>query len=374
MQEDNKKTLKIAKENFLKLKTDPASVAFAEETLNKKLLFKLKKSKYVKDITFFKIVNLLSENDAILELDSGNVKRTDYVEKREIDRSTLYSFDAPFRLFHADVGNLEFLGKNASFPQYVLVLVDLFSSKIYTYPMKSRKQIRQKLEQFYRDVKSKRRGKTMKLQVDQEFQQVKIQDLNDLNNAKMFSTSLRGGKPFVAEQKIRELKTRIAKLHGQKLKISPKIIIEMSTANMKILPSKKYGFSPEEVEDRALKSEKFRTVYNMHRLEKTNKLNQRLDRDDKKKFSRKKKKLRENLMVGEKVSDLAERIKKKSAPGKFYKQSVQNIGYFNKETVFTVRKKKTINNIKYFWVKSLFREISKCFSRSELFALKSNFL
>ena len=49
----------------------------------------------------------------------------------------------------------------------------------------------------------------------------------------------------------------------------------MSTANMKILPSKKYGFSPEEVEDRALKSERFRTVYNKHRLEKTNKLNQR---------------------------------------------------------------------------------------------------
>ena len=138
----------------------------------------------------------MSENDVILELDSGNVKRMDYVEKREIDHSTLYSFNAPFRLIHADVRNLEFLGKNASFPQYVLVLVDLFSSKIYTYPMKSRKQIRQKLEQFYRDVKSKRRGKTMKLQVDQEFQQVKIQDLNDLNNVKIFSASLRGRKAF----------------------------------------------------------------------------------------------------------------------------------------------------------------------------------
>ena len=74
----------------------------------------------------------MSENDVILELDSGNVKRMDYVEKREIDHSTLYSFNAPFRLIHADVRNLEFLGKNASFPQYVLVLVDLFSSKIYT--------------------------------------------------------------------------------------------------------------------------------------------------------------------------------------------------------------------------------------------------
>ena len=159
----------------------------------------------------------MSENDVILELDSGNVKRMDYVEKREIDHSTLYSFNAPFRLIHADVRNLEFLGKNASFPQYVLVLVDLFSSKICTYPMKSRKQIRQKLEQFYRDVRGKRKGKTIKLQVDQEFQQVKIQDLNDLNNVKMFSTSLRGGKVFAAEQKIRELKTRIAKLHSQKL-------------------------------------------------------------------------------------------------------------------------------------------------------------
>ena len=151
MQKDNKKSFKIAKGNFLKLKTDPASEEFAEETLDKKLLFKFKKSKYIEDKKKFKTVNLLSENDVVLELDSENVKRTDYIEKREIDHSTLYSFNAPFRLIHADVGNLEFLGKNASFPQYVLVLVDLFSSKIYTYPMKSRKHIRQKLEQFYRD-------------------------------------------------------------------------------------------------------------------------------------------------------------------------------------------------------------------------------
>ena len=50
---------------------------------------------------------------------------------------------------------------------------------------------------------------------------MKIKDLNDLNNVKMFSTSLRGGKAFAAEQKIRELKTRKAKLNNEKLKISP---------------------------------------------------------------------------------------------------------------------------------------------------------
>ena len=58
--------------------------------------------------------------------------------------------------------------------------------------------------------------------------------------------------------------------------------------------------------------------------------------------------MRENLDIGEKVYLLAERIKKKSAPGKFYKQSVQNISYFNKEKVYVIRKKKIINKIRYY--------------------------
>ena len=145
---------KKAKNAFEKLKLGPSSAAFAEEILDKKLLLKLKKSKYAADKKFFKLVNLL-ENDNVI-VDTNSVNRTDYVEKREIDHSALYSFDGPFQLCHTDVGNLEFLGKNATFPQYVLVLVDLFSSKVYTYNIRSRKQIRQRLEQFYEDVESKR--------------------------------------------------------------------------------------------------------------------------------------------------------------------------------------------------------------------------
>ena len=270
---------KKAKNAFDKLKLDPSSVDFAGEILDKKLLAKLKKSKYAADRNFFNIVNLLENN---VNFDSDNVNRTDYVEKREIDHSTLYSFSSPFELFHADVGNLEFLGKSAMFPGYVLVLVDLFSSKIYTYPMKSRKQVRQKLEQFYQDVKEKRKGKKMRLLVDQEFQQLKINELNKQNNVQMFTTSLRGGKAFAAEQKIRELKTRIAKLRSQKLKLTPKKVIEISTANMNIKPSRKYGISPEKVEQNALNSERFRTLFNMHRIERTDKTDARLDRYDKK--------------------------------------------------------------------------------------------
>ena len=83
--------------------------------------------------------------------------------------------------------------------------------------------------------------------------------------------------------------------------------------------------------------------------------------------------MRENLNIGEKVYILAERIKKKSAPGKFYKQSVQNISYFNKDMIYTIRKKHIIDNIRYYWVKSPLKSLSKRFQRTELFALKSNF-
>ena len=65
-----------------------------------------------------------------------------FVEKKDdVDRSTLYGFDGPFELLHAEVGNLEFLGKSATDPKYCLLFVDLFTSKVYVYPMKLTKPI-----------------------------------------------------------------------------------------------------------------------------------------------------------------------------------------------------------------------------------------
>ena len=88
----------------------------------------------------------------------------------------------------------------------------------------------------------------MRLQLDNEFQQVKIKDLNYQNNIEMFKTSAREGKAFAAEQKIRELKTRISKLNALKLKISSTKIILNSAINMNNVPSEKYGLTPEEIE------------------------------------------------------------------------------------------------------------------------------
>ena len=144
---------------------------------------------------------------------------------------------------------------------------------------------------------------------------------------------------FAAEQKIRELKTRAAKLNIQKLKLSPIKKILKSAANMNNVISKKYGLSPEEVETRSLSDEKFRALFNFHRIEKTRQVHERLNRYNKKKYRCKKKKVRDKLNIGEKVLVLAERIKKTPAPGKFYKLLVQNITYFNGDEIFNEKKK-----------------------------------
>ena len=154
---ENKKVLKEARTIFNNLKTDPNNVLFSEERIDQRLLKKLKKSRYSKDSQLLKLI-LLADNRDFLD-DDKTPTRADYVEKIEIDRSNLYSFDGPFQLLHGGVGNLEFLGKNATIPQYGLMVVDLYSSKVYVYPMRSRKQILQKMKLFYNKVRSERKNK-----------------------------------------------------------------------------------------------------------------------------------------------------------------------------------------------------------------------
>ena len=56
---------------------------------------------------------------------------------------------------------------------------------------------------FYDEIKNKRKNKTMRLQVDNELQQVKIKVLNGQNNAEMFTTS---GKRLLLNRKLENLR------------------------------------------------------------------------------------------------------------------------------------------------------------------------
>ena len=142
-----------------------------------------------------------------------------------------------------------------------MLIVDLYSSKVYVYPIRSRKQILQNLEQFYVDVQNKRKNQNTRLQVDNEFQQVKTKDLNDKYNVTMFTTSLRGEKAFAAEQKIRELKGGISKVKAisdkNKAKTPAVTIIKQSARNMNDVKSEKYGISPNDIEEKLTIKKKY---------------------------------------------------------------------------------------------------------------------
>ena len=96
------------------------------------------------------------------------------------------------------IADLRFLAKSAAYPKYCLLLVDLFTSKIYVYPMKNRSLLAKKLELFYIDIQPKRTGQ-MQLQTDVQFNQNKIKYLNKKFDVDMFHMQLRGGKAFAAE-------------------------------------------------------------------------------------------------------------------------------------------------------------------------------
>ena len=105
----------------------------------------------------------------------------------------------------------------------------------------------------------------MRLQTDQEFQQNEIKKINLKYNVEMFSSRLRGGKAFAAEQKIKELKKVIFKTKNayklSKKKINSKKIIEKSVQNLNNTNSEKYGAPPEIIEQKTLENEVFKEVY-----------------------------------------------------------------------------------------------------------------
>ena len=76
---------------------------------------------------------------------------------------------------HADIAETKFLVKSAVDPKYCLLLVDLFTSKVYVYPIKNRSLLAKKLKLFYEDINRKMTGR-MRLQADLEWKQNQIKN------------------------------------------------------------------------------------------------------------------------------------------------------------------------------------------------------
>ena len=121
------------------------------------MLKKLKKLSYLEDKKLANLISAAENFDSVNKNGSKTLSiRLDHVEKLEIDRSTLYSVDAPFQLVHTDIADLRFLGKSATYPKYCLVAVDVYYSKTFAYPMGSRDLLTKTLQLLYKDIQSKR--------------------------------------------------------------------------------------------------------------------------------------------------------------------------------------------------------------------------
>ena len=220
----------------------------------------------------------------------------------------------------------------------------------------------------------------MKLQTDLEFQQNEIKKLNKKYNVEMFSTRVRGGKAFAAEQKIRELKKLLLKIKSiykkNGMRVKPNELIKKTTTNMNKTKTTKYQIEPEYVEKKSLEDDNFREKFDFYRIEKVGKNNKRIKRYIIKKDANKRK-LREPLAIGEKVLVLSERLKKKDAPGKLYKPTTQNKSFFNKDKIFIVKKRvKTLTDGWYYWLaEENSNKINKFrFVRQELYVLDGQWM
>ena len=245
--------------------------------------------------------------------------------------------------------------------------------------MKNRSLLAKKLNLFYNNIKQKRTGK-MCMKTDLEFNQNQIKKLNKDFNVEMFHTKLRGGKAFAAEQKVREFKKillrnkRFEKL--EKRKIKPNELLKKTAQNMNETISTKYGLAPETIEKRSLNpndGKYFQEIYDFVRLRKIENSQLRNDKYDQK-IDKRKITLRSQLNLNEKVLVLAERLRKKDAPGNLYKASTENMPFFNRNRIFTIYKTAKLNNGTYlYWVEEEGKKINGRFLSQELFAIIKQF-
>ena len=136
-----------------------------------------------------------------LEKSTRVIIKTFFVQEREVTQrgDMLKTIDGQIQLIHADVADLN----SVVAPRYCLLCIELFTSKTYTYGMKRKSQLADKLEKFYTEKEILRKylkGGTrycMRLQTDQEFNQNEMKETNKKHDVEHYNANAVG-----TEQKI----------------------------------------------------------------------------------------------------------------------------------------------------------------------------
>ena len=125
--------LKRVNNLFNNLQKNTNSVFYlAGNSVSKTLLDKAQKSVFEKDKVFVNLYKQLEDRKKIQKSNLYLPVTTPFYDiKSNVDHSTLFSISKPFELLHADIADTRFLAKSAVDPKYCLLLVDLFTSKVY---------------------------------------------------------------------------------------------------------------------------------------------------------------------------------------------------------------------------------------------------
>ena len=75
-----------------------------------------------------------------------------FSRRKNDQQTTSYSMNGPFQRIHADLADINYLKPNATEPKYILVIVDLFSSKVYLYPLKNKGKLINGMQYFYSEI------------------------------------------------------------------------------------------------------------------------------------------------------------------------------------------------------------------------------
>ena len=116
---------------------------------------KAKKSLYEKDKIFCKYYFDFENKNVLQEGDTTKTSisfYTPFLEQRKDRSAALYIIKASFELLHADIADIQFFSNYAVDRKYCLVVVNLFTSKTYSYPMKSSNLLAQKMNLSYQDI------------------------------------------------------------------------------------------------------------------------------------------------------------------------------------------------------------------------------
>ena len=140
--------------------------------------------------------------------------------------------------------------------------------------------------------------------------------------------------------------------------------------------STKYGLAPENIEKRSLNPKDgkyFQEICVSVRLRKIQNNQMRNDKYNQK-LDWRKKTLRSPLNLTEKVLVLAERLRKKDAPGRLYKGSTENVPFFYRNRIFTIYKRAKLENGTFlYWLDQDGQKVKGRFIRQKLFALNNQF-